>query len=230
MKADVPRGLEHLRLLDAGAIRALSSGKSALVGKQISLKLTGVALTILYEAATCHRKCYGGQHVFEAICGRAYNLAASAFQLLKIGYYDEALNLTRGIGEITNLVALSVVDKESFQKWINGDTQTRLREFGPAQVRKLIARQDAEHLYADKDWYSDLCERYTHVTPETKPNFHNDERATCGGRFQPAGLDKSLSELTTVLGILSMYVAKYFKFDDLFAELVEILKEDNQKS
>jgi hypothetical protein len=76
----------------------------------------------------------------------------------------------------------------------------------------------------DGDWYSELCERYTHITPQTKPNFHNDERPLCGGMFQPKGLEKSLGQLVTAITALAMFICKYFKFDDLFKEITAALR------
>ncbi len=82
-------------------------------------------------------------------------------------------------------------------------------------------------MYVDTDWYSSLCEKYTHVNPGTKPNLHNDEGLPhAGGVLQPAGLVNSLSQLTTVLGFIAMPVCKYFRFDDLFEELCRAVRSD----
>ncbi len=75
-------------------------------------------------------------------------------------------------------------------------------------------------MYADKDWYSSLCENYTHVNAGTKPNAHNDKSLPhAGGVLQPAGLERSLDELVAVLGFVAMPICRYFNFDDLFEEL-----------
>jgi len=74
---------------------------------------------------------------------------------------------------------------------------------------------------ADEDWYSRFCEGYTHITPHTKPGMHNAAgRGNAGGIFQLAGLGLALEELVTVLVSLAMMVCKFFKFDDLFDDLV----------
>lgn len=124
--------------------------------------MIGTAMSALYQAATCHRKCYGGQHVFEAVCGRAYNLASGAFILALDGVYDEAANLIRSIGEIANLVSLSAWNPELFQKWLTSDEKTRKRDFAPVKVR-LALEEQKRPLIADEDWYSRLCEDIRHV-------------------------------------------------------------------
>ena len=188
------------------------------------LSLVGVCLSILYQAATCHRKCHGGNHVLESLCGRTYNLAAAALELTFSGYYDEALNLTRSIGEISNLVSLSVVDKDALKDWLTLDTKARIRKFSPAAVRGMLeAKPDGKELmYADKDWYSHFCESYTHATPETRPNAHGST-AQVGGLYKDRGMGIALCELTTVLAFVAIIVCRYFQFDDLSLELKEHL-------
>ncbi len=121
----IPNGVGHVKMLDVGALHALRTGEEALKAKEErNLEFIGVCMTALYQAATCHRECYGGQHLLEALCGRAYNLSAAAIHLAKIGYYDEALNLVRGIGEIANLVALGAVDQTAIKEWLEADEKT----------------------------------------------------------------------------------------------------------
>ena len=85
----------------------------------------------------------------------------------------------------------------------------------------LEAKPNGEAMmYADKDWYSNFCEGYTHVTPKTRPNAHGST-ANVGGVYQVDGIDKSLNELSTLLGFIAMIVCRYFKFDDLLREIDE---------
>jgi hypothetical protein len=218
---EIPAGLAHLAQLVA--IRQMAKHDSKLSLNSSSYKdmeRIGDCLSALYQAATCHRKCHGGAHILESLCGRAYNLAAAALELTLSGYYDEALNLTRSIGEISNLISLSVVDKVSFNAWLAADTQTRIRTFSPGAIRKLLeAAPDGKALmYADSNWYSHFCETYTHATPLTKPNAHSSG-AHVGGKFQKKGMDDSLNELSTVLSFISMIICRYFKFDDILKKL-----------
>jgi len=177
-------------------------------------ELIGTSLCALYQAATCHRKCWNTGHVFESICGRAHNLGASAFKLIRAGYYDEALNLVRAIGETYNIVLLSVFDKVAFAEWMKADKKARLRNFSPVKVRLLLDATDCEG-FMDEEWYSELCEKYVHVSTRTMPNFHNDKTPIVGGVFQERGQKESLDSLSSILTMLAMFVCRYFEYDDL---------------
>jgi len=226
---DIPSGLDHLRML--GDLEAITHRKSVIPHEDLTTarRMIGTALSALYQAGTCHRQCNGGPHILEALCGRMYNLAAAAYILALRGFYDEALNLTRSIGEVSNLIALSVVDKKAVQEWLSSDKKTRLRKFSPSEVRKALERQEPSLLIADENWYSRFCETYTHITPETKPNMHNNAgQPYAGGVYQLEGLTRALSELGTVLGAVALIVCKYFKFDDLFEEVCRIVEAPNE--
>jgi hypothetical protein len=227
----VPTKLDYLVMLEAmGAITQRASA-DVQAERATEIALIGAALSALYQAATCHRKCRGGSHILEALSGRTYNLGASAYLLIIRGYYDEALNLVRSIGEISNLIALSAVDKDGLREWLESDKKTRLRKFSPAQVRRILERQGRDLMLADSDWYSRFCETYTHVTPDTKPNMHNDaDKPFVGGAYQPNGLRSSLAELATALGVISMMVCAYFGLDDLFEEISAIVDDADKKS
>jgi hypothetical protein len=228
---DVPSGLNHLEMLaDLEAITYRESSKH-LAESVTDRRMIGTAMSALYQAAICHRKCYAGPHIFEALCGRMYNLAVGAYVLALRGLYDEALNLTRSMGEVSNLIALSVVDKKALTEWLSSDKKTRLRKFSPREVRKALERQEPTLLLADADWYSRFCETYTHVTPKTKPNMHNSVgQGYAGGAYQPDGLRNTLGELATVLGSVSLIVCRYFKFFDLFEEISTIVGTGDKES
>ncbi len=232
MKAatDIPSGLGHLKMLaDLETITRRESSKG-LGELATDRRMIGTALSAIYQAATCHRTCHGGPHILEAPCGRMYNLAASAYILALSGFYDEALNLIRSIGEISNLIALSVVDKNALREWLSSDKKTRLRKFSPSQVRKALEREQPTLLLANEDWYARFCETYSHVTPRTKPNMHNATgKGYAGGVYQPEGLRTTFGELATVLGAVALIVCGYFKFDDLFKEISGILDSDNKE-
>jgi hypothetical protein len=221
---NIPTGLNHLDMLETLAAKTRLDSTDVLKEQPTELKMIGTALSALYQAATCHRKCYGGPHILEALSGRTYNLGVSAYILIVRGFYDEALNLVRSIGEISNLIALSVVDKDGIREWLSSDKKTRLKKFSPAQVRRTLERQGRDLMLADDDWYSRFCETYTHVTPETKPNMHNDAGLPyVGGVYQTDGLRNSLGELATALGVIAMMVSKYVGLEDLLGEISGIV-------
>lgn len=224
----IPSGVAHLDMVaHCESITLEESSKSA-PPMETERCAIGTAMSALYQAATCYRKCHQGRgrpHVFEALCARMYNLACSAYLLSLRGFYDEALNLIRCIGEASNLIALSVADKEALREWLESDKETRLRKFGPSKVRKLLEQKEPALLLADEDWYSRFCEEYTHVGPQTKPNTHNTEgRGWAGGIYQAAGFKRTLEELSGALLPVSLIVCKYFEFSDLFDELTRIVE------
>jgi hypothetical protein len=224
--ANIPSGIAHLKLVvKLEAATYAQSARHLRDTETESQTLIGTSLSALYQASTCHRKCHGGPHIFEALCGRMYNLGVGAYLLAQRGLYDEALNLTRSIGEAANLIALSVVDKEALKQWLNSDKKTRLKMFSPSAIRKALERQEPRLVLATDDWYSRFCETYTHITPQTKPNMHNTYgRAHVGGVYQEHGLDAALDELATVLTSVAMIVCRYFKFFDLFDEISTSLR------
>jgi hypothetical protein len=171
----------------------------------------------LYESATCHRGCRGGDHIVEALGARIYNLACGAYALISIGLYDEALNLVRSIGEIANLLSLSLFDKDKFGEWVTSSKPNRIRNFGPAKVRALLERSGI--VIMDAQWYSDLCESYTHVTPQTTPNKYDLGRNVCGGIIQKEGAKKAIHQLTDIVAVVSLYFCRYSDLDDVFKRL-----------
>lgn len=217
--------MDHLKMVARLEAVTTSQSLKDLSASDDQYRLIGTALSVLYQAATCHRKCHGGPHILESLCGRMYNLAVGAYLLAQRGLYDEALNLTRSIGEASNLIALSVIDKGALQEWLSSDKKTRLSKFSPSKIRKVLERQEPALVLASEDWYAKFCESYTHVTPQTKPNMHNSRgQAYVGGVYQAEGLDIALGELATVLASVAMIVCGYFKFADLMTEIEAVLQ------
>jgi hypothetical protein len=215
-KPDVPNRLDHIAFLDK--VGRLTAARTMPTLAEEELASLGISLNILYQAATCHRGCHGGAHMLERLCGRAYNLGCAAFHLLTLGFYDEALGLIRGIGELSNIMILAAEDPVAIQEWISADAKTLRSKFGPAQVRKMLEQKNSPLMYATKPWYGELSESYIHVTPQTKPNQHSG-RAWVGGAFQKEGAEKVFSELATILCNMGLMTCRWFKFDDLFEEL-----------
>ncbi|MPZ32526.1 MAG: hypothetical protein GEV13_16270 [Rhodospirillales bacterium] len=211
----LPTGADYLALMQANAkFSEVQSASNRTV--DANRDLIGTSLCALYQAATCHRKCWNTGHVFESLCGRAHNLGAAAYNLILLGYYDEALNLVRAIGETNNIVLLSVFDKTAFAKWLQAGKKTRLREFSPVKVRLLLeAAKDCAPVLADEDWYAELCEKYVHISAQTLPNMHNDKTPVVGGVFQERGMEESLEALGQILAALALLVCRYFQYEDL---------------
>jgi hypothetical protein len=217
--AHIPTGLPHVALIGRLNKENRDASEQLLRKRTRDLELFGESLAALYIAGTCHRKCWGGDHILEKLAARVYNLACAAYSLISIGFYDEALSLARSIGEIANLLSLSVADAAKFAEWIRSSKAERIRGFSPAKVRKLIG--DRGVILMDEAWYSELCESYTHVTPSTKPNSFNEEnRNVCGGLVQARGVDTATEQLTALVSMIALFYCKYFQLDDFFERIV----------
>ena len=220
MNTGTPNGSQHIEALRKLRNLTESITLSKFSEHQSELSLIGTSLSALYDAGTCRRQCHGGGHILESLCGRAYNLSAAALDLMASGYYDEALNLIRSIGELSNLLIMSIFDKAALAAWLSSDTKTRIQKFSPAAIRRILEASPEGNslMYANKDWYSHFCETYTHVTPDTAPNHHG-EQAIVGGLFQQQGVLKVLEELTHIVTPIAMVICRYFNFGDLLDEL-----------
>jgi hypothetical protein len=220
-KPQLPTGIEHLAMMTTIAIAIGRETLKHSKDHELNRKLIGTSLSVLYQAATCYRQCHGGNHMLERLCGRAYNLGCGAYHLTLIGLYDEALNLIRSLGEMTNLVMLSALDPPKIQEWLVADRRTRLSKFGPAAVRRMLEKKG--YVCATEEWYREMSEGYTHVTPATKPNFHGNE-AWVGGKYEEKGAEKCFGALPYVTTMLAMFICQFFRFNDLFKEISASLK------
>ena len=92
--------------------------------------------------------------------------------------------------------------------------------FGPAKVRAMLEQSGI--VLMDKEWYSDLCESYTHIKPQTRPNNYNeDKRNICGGIVQPIGVEKTVDQLGTVVSMIALFYCRYFELDDYFELIIK---------
>jgi hypothetical protein len=71
----------------------------------------------------------------------------------------------------------------------------------------------------DCDWYCDLCESYTHITPQTAPNRYDLGRNVCGGIILREGAKKVIEQLTHIVAVVSLYFCRYSDLDDIFETL-----------
>lgn len=216
--SEIPLGVEHLEWISSLGAFAASKSASLNVDRR-DLQVIGTSLSAFYQAATCHRKCYGGGHLLERLVGKMYNLSCAAYSLITLGFYDEALSMIRSIGEISNLLSLSISDKDAIREWISSDEKTRRKKFSPVQVRKRI-EENGGAMLANQNWYSTLSNDYIHPTPNTKPNMHNKENTpVAGGVIQEQGVHGAIRNLAYITGPTALIVCAYFKFDDLLEEL-----------
>ena len=164
-----------------------------------------------------------------AVDGR-YNLGISAYLLMLRGFYDEALNLIRSVGEIGNLISLSMAEDDVITQWVSADKKTRLREFSPYKVRLKLERAGGV-VIAPEDWHSRFCENYAHATPGMVPSMHNEfELGWAGGVVQEVGFSLTLDEVVGKVGSVAMMAAAFARLDDYvqrLSQMVETLKEED---
>ncbi len=160
----------------------------------------GTALSYLDRLASCWWGCKQGPHIEERLVGKAASSARAALQLLRSGYYDEALSLVRQIGEIANLLCLFIQSAELYEKWKGASEEEVRTDFSPVKVRRCLEKLPLP-LPMDQDIYGVLSRQSVHVNPQTSPQSHNlFNHPTLGGYFQEAGALLALNHLGGMVG------------------------------
>jgi hypothetical protein len=212
-------GINFIRLIDI-AQQDTRNKSEALNEFKSERERVGIYLKALYDISTCAFGCHKGDHTMEYLSGRAFNLAYSAYDLCRAGFYDEAFNQIRSLGELTNILALRIYDNTSFEVWLRATDKERLDRFKPVQIRILIERANGI-IVVDKDVYAELCKLATHITPKTVPNLHSDDqRPRVGGGFQEKGFNKALEKISELLFFSATTFAKFTGHDELFEQIV----------
>ena len=161
---------------------------------------TGTVLSFLDRIGSCFWGCQGGNHAVEYLAGRACGNGRSVLRLMRAGFYDEALGLTRGVGEVCNLLHLFTYTPSAVQEWAALDSVSRRTTFSPVAVRRqleeLAGRPIVEH-----DRYGALSAFAAHPDPASPPQAHNILGVpSMGGVFQEAGVLVVLNELALAAG------------------------------
>lgn len=190
-----------------------------------SQEFLGTALSCLYHVATCNPACRNGDHILENIAGRSYNLIAAGIQLCRMGYYDESLSLVRSLGEIGNLLAMLLQDPPLYQQWVTAKPSERKGNgrFSPGGIRKAVTARGQVPLAVNSAEYAELCEKVTHITPETVPNVHNaKDQKHVGGIHQPEGFEKTTGSLEYMAMMIAMMVTRMVNRTDLTDTLLKL--------
>jgi hypothetical protein len=168
-----------------------------------------LALFVRMDAvSSCFWCCLGGNHQLEYMAGRLVSSARGSLSLLRKGFYDESLNLTRSMGETANLLVLFWHDRLLYERWSTVDASTRRKEFAPVKVRLALEAKKLP-VPIDEERYSALSEVATHVTPNTRPNAHNQtQRPKLGGHFDLASAVAALNELAYAFAVGSFAVVQ----------------------
>jgi hypothetical protein len=178
----------------------------------------GQVLAYADMIGSCSFGCPGPSHEAHAVwylVARASSYGRAALRLAKMGFYDEALNLVRSIGEIANLFELFDIAPGAIEEWKKSDRSYRLQNLSPAKIRRrLIALNQPPVM--DEDHYASLCEVSTHPVPQLRPQqFNHVGRSMAGGvHFQEAGFLVVLNEIGLVTSLLVLFAAKVCKIED----------------
>jgi len=163
--------------------------------------------------ASCWWKCAGNDHVVEYLCGRSASNSRAALRLALLGFYDEALALTRGVGELANLFMLFAQDSASLDDWKRCSRRDRLQKYSPYHVRLALERHGVNPPIS-QERYALLSERAAHATPETAPQAHNPLGIpTAGASLQEAGLLVALNEIAVAVSLATSFGALLLDLD-----------------
>ena len=176
-------------------------------------EMTARVLALLDALSSCAWGCAKGDHVLERLVGRSVNHSRAALRLMLMGFYDEALALIRGVGEIANLLSLFAERSESFARWKSLDERMRRREFSPAKVRAGLDSIGTPIRVTD-EVYGELSGRNVHANPGTSPQTYNILGIPKGGgHYQDAGLMICQNELAQSLAFVIYGAAKLSHVD-----------------
>jgi hypothetical protein len=224
--------LRHIEKFNADCVEATEKfTESASAGEKLpaTAQNLGNLLSVIYRLGCCFWGCKGGDHQIEWLAGRISNQSLAAIRLIKSGYYDEALMLIRGVGEIANLLQLFVSSSQELSNWKQSTKKERISKFGPAAVRKKLELVGSK-LAIEQDRYQRLCEVGTHPVPGQAPGHYTGTgRPILGGFVQHVGVFVCYTELsyavslcgTALIGLLD--IEKEIK-QKLFDESVKLLR------
>jgi len=206
LEQHAPSGRDFLeKIQEIADIASKEADKNVLEegGKSVPAVLDklGDMLSLLYGLACCHWGCKGSDHQIEWLLGRVVNQAQSAHRLMRCGFYDEAVTLIRGVGEVANLFWLFERDQTQLASWKAADRKARLSNFGPVHVRRALEAMGVPSPI-DDDRYRALCEVGTHPVPAFKPgHYSGGGPPVLGMYFQFAGYAMCLNELGYAIAV-----------------------------
>ena len=189
-------------------------------------EMTARVLALLDALSSCAWGCAEGDHVLERLVARSVNHARAALRLALMGFYDEALVLTRGIGEIANLLSLFEARRESFARWKSLDERTRRREFSPVHVRTELETIGTP-IRVTTEAYAELSSRNVHVNPRTSPQTYDIlGKPKGGGYYQDAGLMICQNELAEALTFVIYSAAQLSHLDQTLKKRMLLVGRD----
>ncbi|HXM49552.1 MAG TPA: hypothetical protein VN956_17045 [Pyrinomonadaceae bacterium] len=196
---EIPEGNKWLRRFQTRILGPCLASTDHFVAVDLTVsnqvECLGTVLSLLDRLSSCYWGCHQGNHMKEYLLARACTSTSAAWILVRHGHYDAALGIARDVGEIANLLMLFAADGEAFERWIRSDDRGRMRDFKPSKVRQTLEQLNVP-IPVGKDIYKVLSERATHVTPNTRPELHNNvDHPLAGGSFQADGVRICLAHI-----------------------------------
>lgn len=214
-KLNVPIGGEFLRMVRDRERQCEVISDSWLSDSGVkaprTLDALGTALSYLDRIASCQWDCRQASHIEERLVARATSNARAALNLLRSGYYDEALSLVRQIGETANLAILFVRCPKSLEEWKSASESGARTALRSVEVRLRLEKLQLP-FPMDEHTYGELSRQSVHVNPETSPqNYNLFNRPTMGAYFQEAGALIVLNYLAGMVGCVLWFGATLIK-------------------
>ena len=169
------------------------------------LEALGTVLSYLDCVASCRWSCRESSHLEEHLIDRALSNLLAAHRLLRIGYFDQAGNIIRQIGETANLFYLFMESNASYLEWQNASEKARREKFSPRQVRSRLTTLSLPQLW-DNKMYQLFSRAFVHVSPSIEPRNHKVLTAPAiGSNYRPAASLMTIMSLSTMAVTLLLF-------------------------
>ncbi|MET8090795.1 hypothetical protein [Micromonospora sp. NPDC005220] len=205
----IPVGTDFMQIVRSqeDACDALTRQRLPFLGKRAPALVVelGTLLSWLDRAGSCWWGCANGDHLVEHAVAGSCGTVRAGLRLAYLGFYDEALSLSRFVGERANLLALFKAEPASIDHWRNGDESARRRDFSAVRVRVALEKA-GKPIPTPEERYRQLSSFGSH--PGRTPQRHDPRiPPRMGGVFNEAGLLLALNELARGLILVAAFSA-----------------------
>jgi hypothetical protein len=187
----------------------------------LCMERLGALLSYLDRLAACWWGCQEGNHAIEYLVARAVGYTRGSLRLMRGGFYDEALSLTRTVAEIANLLTLFSLDHSEFARWCTATDGEIKKTFSPVKVRIKIENIGGRVPFPEED-YALLCKVGTHPNPQVAPQAFNEFKIPHGSGvvYQQGGFLACLNEMATALSLVTVTAPGLIGVDGTVQQLI----------
>lgn len=122
------------------------------------------SMAVIFAIAQGHEHQSNDEKIIQYLGLRTFNNCASALKLGLSGYYQSAFALVRDVYETVLLLDYFRSYPEKITVWESADKKARLKDFGPAVIRKALDDRDGHSKQKRKYIYDRLSEYASHAT------------------------------------------------------------------